>query len=84
MHLMNSEKAMPKHWHKREPKSKATNKELVLERKQCVSCAGCVGLCPTLALDMYGTDLQVFQDDCTYCTLCVRFCPVGALRIETK
>jgi Fe-S-cluster-containing hydrogenase component 2 len=40
-----------------------------------------VGTCPDLALDMYGVDLQVFQDKCTYCTICVRFCPVGALSI---
>lgn len=58
------------------------NKTLLLDRGKCISCAGCVGTCPDLALDMFGTDLQVFQDKCTYCTICVRFCPVGALAIE--
>jgi ferredoxin len=57
-------------------------KTLLLDRQTCISCAGCVGTCPEMALDMYGLDLQVFQDKCTYCTLCVRFCPVGALSIE--
>jgi ferredoxin len=57
-------------------------KTLLLDRETCISCAGCVGTCPELALDMFGLDLQVFQDKCTYCTLCVRFCPVGALSIE--
>lgn len=57
-------------------------KTLLLDRRTCISCAGCVGTCPEMALDMYGLDLQVFQDKCTYCTLCVRFCPVGALSIE--
>jgi len=60
---------------------KKPNKTLVLDRATCISCAGCVGTCPDLALDMYGIDLQVFQDKCTYCTICVRFCPVGALSI---
>lgn len=60
---------------------KKPNKTLVLDRATCISCAGCVGTCPDLALDMYGLDLQVFQDKCTYCTICVRFCPVGALSI---
>lgn len=60
---------------------KKPNKTLVLDRARCISCAGCVGTCPDLALDMYGLDLQVFQDKCTYCTICVRFCPVGALSI---
>ena len=60
---------------------KKPNKTLLLDRAKCISCAGCVGTCPDLALDMYGVDLQVFQDKCTYCTICVRFCPVGALSI---
>jgi NAD-dependent dihydropyrimidine dehydrogenase PreA subunit len=63
---------------------KRPNKTLLLDRKTCISCAGCVGTCPDLALDMFGLDLQVFQDKCTYCTLCVRFCPVGALSIEKR
>lgn len=62
--------------------AKRPNKTLILDRATCISCAGCVGTCPDLALDMFGTSLQVFQDKCTYCTICVRFCPVGALSIE--
>lgn len=65
---------------KRRPK----NKELLLDREKCISCAGCIGMCPDLALDMFGTDLQIFQEECTYCTICVRICPVGALSIEKK
>ena len=60
---------------------KKPNKTLLLDRDACISCAGCVGTCPDLALDMFGVELQVFQDKCTYCTICVRFCPVGALSI---
>jgi NAD-dependent dihydropyrimidine dehydrogenase PreA subunit len=58
------------------------NKTLILDRKVCISCAGCIGTCPDFALDMFETDLQIFQDKCTYCTICVRVCPVGALSIE--
>lgn len=64
------------------PKRRPQNKVLLLDREKCISCAGCISTCPDLALDMFGTDLQVFQESCTYCTLCVRFCPVGALSIE--
>jgi len=60
---------------------KRAGKLLELNRDLCISCAGCVGLCPTLALDMHQTDLQIFQNLCTYCTLCVRICPMGALEI---
>lgn len=63
---------------------KRPNKVLLLDRQTCISCAGCVGTCPDEALDMFGLDLQVFQDKCTYCTICVRFCPVGALSIEKR
>jgi Pyruvate/2-oxoacid:ferredoxin oxidoreductase delta subunit len=66
------------------PKRRPQNKLLLLDRDTCISCAGCVGTCPDLALDMFGTDLQVFQDACTYCTICVRVCPVGALSIVSK
>jgi Na+-translocating ferredoxin:NAD+ oxidoreductase RNF subunit RnfB len=72
--------AVPFNANKRRPK----NKELLLDRDACISCAGCIGMCPDLALDMFGTDLQVFQEECTYCTICVRICPVGALSIEKK
>ncbi len=54
---------------------------LRLDRGRCISCAGCVGTCPELALDMFGLDLQIFQARCTACTLCVRMCPVGALSL---
>jgi ferredoxin len=59
-------------------------KVLVHDRKACISCAGCVGTCPTLALDMFQIDLQLFQDKCTHCGICVRVCPVGALSIEKR
>ena len=63
---------------------KRPKKVLLLDRKTCISCAGCVGTCPEQALDMFSLDLQVFQDKCTYCTICVRFCPVSALSIEKR
>ena len=61
-----------------------TLKTLKFHKDTCISCAGCVGMCPQLALDMFETDLQVFKEKCTYCYLCVRFCPVGAFNIEEK
>ena len=57
-------------------------KILVHNREKCLECAGCVGICPFLALDMYGLDLQIDHDKCTRCGLCLCACPAGALRIE--
>jgi Fe-S-cluster-containing hydrogenase component 2 len=60
----------------------SNKKSLILSREKCISCAGCVGVCPHMALDMYEIELQVFQEKCTYCKICIRFCPVGAFSVE--
>ncbi|PWJ64480.1 4Fe-4S binding domain-containing protein [Fibrobacter sp. UWB15] len=57
-------------------------KNLVHDRKICLACAGCVGICPQMALDMYGLDLQIDPEKCIKCGICVKACPVGALKIE--
>ena len=57
-------------------------KKLVHDRKVCLACAGCVGICPQMALDMYGLDLQIDPEKCIKCGICVKACPVGALKIE--
>lgn len=57
-------------------------KVLVHNRGVCLECAGCVGVCPKMALDMYGLDLQIEQEKCIKCGLCTRACPAGALKIQ--
>lgn len=57
-------------------------KKLVRLREKCLECAGCVGICPKMALDMYGLDWQIDSARCIRCGLCVRACPAGALKIE--
>ena len=46
---------------------------------RCISCAGCVGVCPVDTITLWGTDLVVDSDPCISCGLCIQFCPVGAL-----
>ncbi|MBR2074326.1 MAG: 4Fe-4S binding protein [Fibrobacter sp.] len=57
-------------------------KRLVHNREKCLECAGCVGVCPAMALDMYNLDLQIDHEKCTKCGTCTRACPVGALTLE--
>ncbi|MBO5422837.1 MAG: 4Fe-4S binding protein [Fibrobacteraceae bacterium] len=57
-------------------------KKLVHLREKCLECAGCVGICPKMALDMYGLDLQINHENCSKCGLCVKACPAGALKIS--
>ena len=57
-------------------------KKLVHHREKCLECAGCVGVCPAMALDMFGLDLQIDEAKCTHCGLCTRACPAGALMMQ--
>ena len=57
-------------------------KKLVHDREKCLECAGCVGVCPFGALDMFGLDLQIDAEKCERCGLCTRACPVGALKLK--
>ena len=56
-------------------------KKLVHDRKICLACAGCVGICPKMALDMYGLELQIDHEKCICCGICTKACPAGALKI---
>lgn len=56
-------------------------KKLVHDKSKCLRCAGCVGVCPKMALDMFGLDLQIDYEKCVRCELCTNTCPVGALKI---
>jgi ferredoxin len=46
---------------------------------RCISCAGCVGVCPVDTITLRGLTLVVEQDPCISCGLCIQMCPVGAL-----
>jgi L-aspartate semialdehyde sulfurtransferase ferredoxin len=46
---------------------------------RCISCAGCVGVCPVDTITLKGLQLTVEQDPCISCGLCIQMCPVGAL-----
>ena len=54
----------------------------MINRSVCMSCGGCVGVCPFVALELEnGMKLKPIFELCTGCGICVRFCPVGAIRI---
>lgn len=50
-----------------------------VNHSRCISCAGCVGVCPVDTITLRGLTLVVEQDPCISCGLCIQMCPVGAL-----
>jgi ferredoxin len=46
---------------------------------RCISCAGCVGVCPVDTITLRELHLTIDQDPCISCGLCIQMCPVGAL-----
>jgi len=50
-----------------------------VDHGRCISCAGCIGVCPVDTISLRELTLVVEQDPCISCGLCIQFCPVGAL-----
>jgi Fe-S-cluster-containing hydrogenase component 2 len=49
--------------------------------KKCLSCAGCVGVCPTDAISLNDMRIKIDPSKCIDCRICVKFCPVGAMKL---
>ncbi len=50
-----------------------------VNHEKCLYCAGCVGVCPTDAITLYETIIEIDNEKCVNCLTCVKFCPVGAM-----
>jgi len=44
----------------------------------CLSCGGCIDLCPTIAIRMIDDKVNVDTEKCVECKICVLACPVNA------
>ncbi|HSQ41261.1 MAG TPA: 4Fe-4S binding protein [Fibrobacteraceae bacterium] len=66
------------------PATSKPNMELLFDKSKCIVCAGCVGICPDMALDFHGLEWFMDSSRCSACSLCVRVCPVGALKLEKQ
>lgn len=53
--------------------------KIEVDHGRCISCAGCVGVCPVDTITLKELYLTVEQGPCISCGLCVQMCPVGAL-----
>jgi len=55
-----------------------------VDKGKCISCLGCVSVCPVMALKEKERFPECDPDKCTSCGTCVKFCPAGALKLEGK
>lgn len=55
---------------------------LSIDDRVCLVCAGCLALCPELALEIVRNKVRVNDAQCTGCCLCVDFCPMLALSLD--
>ncbi|MFH1403597.1 MAG: 4Fe-4S binding protein [Candidatus Altiarchaeota archaeon] len=55
-----------------------------VNRRVCLYCGGCVGVCPQNAIELRETLIDIDQDKCNDCGLCFKFCPAGAMVKEGK
>ncbi len=54
-----------------------------VNREKCITCGGCVGVCPTAALELSNNHgLECDAKLCNSCGICERFCPVGAIKVD--
>jgi ferredoxin len=53
-----------------------------VDRKKCLSCGGCISVCPQDAITMEGMKAFVIDEKCISCAICIRTCPIGAVSGE--
>jgi len=52
-----------------------------LDSSKCIYCAGCVSVCPVLALTLDETKILCDEGKCIACGTCEKGCPVAAIKI---
>jgi Fe-S-cluster-containing hydrogenase component 2 len=57
---------------------------VVVDKKLCISCGGCVSVCPVMALELKDRYPTCDFNKCVNCETCVKFCPAGALKLKEK
>ena len=48
----------------------------------CLSCGGCVSVCPQGAIRLCNLIAHVNQSKCNSCKICVNTCPIAAIQMK--
>ncbi|KGK98063.1 ferredoxin [Methanococcoides methylutens] len=54
---------------------------IIVNKYKCGYCGACVGVCPTGALELIETWIEV-DNKCTSCGICQKICPLGAIEVD--
>lgn len=49
-----------------------------IDNEKCVSCGGCVDLCPTTAIAFINDVVIIDPEICLECETCIKVCPMKA------
>lgn len=55
---------------------------VIVDKNKCISCGGCVSVCPIMALELVDKFPSCNHNKCTNCNICVKFCPAAALALK--
>ena len=54
----------------------------LVDNQKCLSCGGCISICPQDAITMCSSKAYVSKKICTDCGICIQTCPIGAITSE--
>jgi len=59
------------------------SQDITRNETRCTDCGACVGVCPSGALAMERSTMEVMfrNEKCVACELCIRACPVRAMQL---
>jgi len=55
-----------------------------VDEEQCLSCGGCVSVCPKDAISLKNLRAFVDIEKCISCEICMNTCPIGAIHMEAN
>lgn len=52
---------------------------VLVKENHCDFCGTCVSVCPTDAIELYESQIEIVASKCIDCKNCIKICPINAL-----